>query len=381
MFTRLLTIQNQSFFLLGPRGTGKSTWLKSQLPEALYIDLLQTEKSLVYSKNSSQFYREVQSSPQTWVIVDEVQKVPALLDEVHRLIEEKKYRFVLCGSSARKLKKEGANLLAGRALMVHLFPLVSKELGASFKLPEVFSTGTLPMAITGADPKAYLKTYAEVYLNEEIKAEALTRNIGGFARFLEIAARQNAQITNVSNIARDALVARQTVQGYFDILVDTLIGFWLPAWKLKRATKQKNHPKFYFFDPGVVRALSGRVDYPPSSQELGFLMETVLLHELRAYLSYNQKQYSLYYWSSESGLEVDVIFETQDGYLAIEIKSSDQWHSHFNKGLSRIQNELGRGRVKCLGVYLGDKALSFDGIQVLPVTDFLNLLWDSRLFQ
>jgi len=202
-------------------------------------------------------YREVESeAPERWIIIDEVQKVPALLDEVHRLIENKGRRFVLSGSSARKLRRGGTNLLAGRAIVTHMFPFVSAELGDDFKVSEAINNGTLPMTVLGKDPVSFLTTYAETYLKEEIQAEALTRNIGNFSRFLEVAARQNGQVTNVAGIARDAAVSRQTVQNYFNVLVDTLIGFWIEPWKLKRRTKQVQHSKFYLFDSGVSRALS-----------------------------------------------------------------------------------------------------------------------------
>ena len=225
MFSRLLKPPNHSFLLLGPRGTGKSTWIREHFPDIPTYDLLNTAEALRLSKEPHLLFNELQGlKKESWAIIDEVQKVPALLDEVHRLMETKSIKFVLCGSSARKLKRGGANLLAGRARTVQLFPLVSPEINDDVKLPDYFLFGSLPLSITDHDPKSYLKSYAETYLQEEIKGEAATRNIGAFGRFLEVAARQNGQITNISNIARDAQVARQTVQGYFDILVDTLLG-------------------------------------------------------------------------------------------------------------------------------------------------------------
>jgi predicted AAA+ superfamily ATPase len=197
--------------------------------------------------------------------------VPALLDEVHRLIESRRLRFVLSGSSARKRRRGGTNLLAGRAEIRRLYPLVSAEIGPGIDIDRMIEFGSLPLAVTGSDPKAFLRSYALTYLQEEIRAEALTRNLGGFARFLEVAARQNAQLTNAAGIARDVGVSRQSVQNWFEILGDTLLGSWLPAWKLKRATKQVSHPKFYLFDSGVARALSGRLPYPVTTEERGGL--------------------------------------------------------------------------------------------------------------
>lgn len=380
MYKRLLPKPDQSALLFGPRGTGKSTWIENHFPEATGYDLLQNKEFLRLSKNPSLIADEVgHLPPKSWVIIDEIQKIPALLDEVHRLIEKKRLRFILSGSSARKLKREGANLLAGRALTMSLFPLVSAEIDFDFNVPGIFTTGSLPQALLGADVISYLHSYVETYLQEEIKAEALTRNIGGFARFLEIAARQNGQVTNVSNIARDAMVNRLTVQGYFEILIDTLIGYWLEPWRLKRSTKQVAHPKFYFFDPGVVRALSGRLPYPPLPEELGVLMETFILNEVRAYISYQKLYYPVHFWSSHDQVEVDLFCETKKGFVAIEIKSSVTWQNKFNKGLKRIRDEIGKSKVECLGVYLGERRALVDGVTVLPLKEFLKRLWAGDL--
>lgn len=243
---------------------------------------------------SELFTRETEGlAAGSWVVIDEIQKVPALLDEVHRLMESRRLRFVLAGSSARKLRRGGTNLRAGRADVRHRYPLVSAEVGDDAHVERMIELGSLPLAVTGADPRAFLKSYALTYLQEEIRAEALTRTLGGFARFLEIAARQNAQVTNVAGIARDAGVSRQSVQNWFDILVDTLLGSWLPAWKLKRATKQTAHPKFDLFDSGVARALSGRLPYPPLPEERGALLETLIHKELSDYLEYSGLGYPL----------------------------------------------------------------------------------------
>ena len=382
MFTRLQKQPKKSILLLGPRGTGKSTRIQQNFPDMTRYDLLNTREALRLSRDPSLLFQEVAHlSSKQWVVIDEVQKVPDLLDEVHRLIEEKRLNFILCGSSARKLKKKGTNLLAGRARSTQFFPLVSKEIGIPLNIHERLRYGMLPVAVTEKDPKDYLRTYAEVYLQEEIKGEALTQNIGHFARFLEVAARQNGQVTNVSGIARDAQVARQTVQGYFNILVDTLIGYWLEPWKLKRATKQIAHPKFYFFDSGVVRALSLRLPYPPLQEEWGPLLETFLLHEIRAYLHYINKQYPLYFWSSPDGVEVDVFLETSKGYVAIECKSSSQWTSRFNLGLRRVSSEIGQGHIRCFGVYLGTRPAVFEKIQIFPIQAFLKQLWDGDIIK
>ena len=380
MYTRLLPTPTRSIFLLGPRGTGKSTWIRDRFPDAVTYDLLDTGEVLRLSKEPHSLYRELATlSSGSWAVIDEVQKVPGLLDEVHRLIESRRLRFVLSGSSARKLRRGGANLLAGRAVTTAMFPLVSAELPFEIDPERVLQFGMLPLAVTTDSPRDYLRTYAETYLVQEIQAEALTRNLGAFARFLEIAARQNAQVTNAAGIARDAGINHRTVQNHFEILTDTLIGFWLPPWKLRSATKQVRQPKFYFFDCGVARALTGRLPYPPTAEESGPLAETFVLNELRAYLGYSARNYKLCFWRSYDGVEVDVLCETADGFVAIEIKASSRWDKRFNRGLRRVGDDLGKDRTRCYGVYLGERAALWDDVQVLPLVEFLRRLWAGEI--
>ena len=380
MYTRLLKTPKESVFLFGPRGTGKSTWLRRRFPDATLYDLLDTGEALRLNKEPQALYRELSALPTaSWVVLDEVQKAPAVLDEVHRLIEERQLRFVLSGSSARKLRRGGTNLLAGRAVTTALFPLVSAEVEFDVDVPAALVRGMLPMAVDGASPESYLRTYAETYLDQEIRAEALTRNIGAFSRFLEIAARQNGQMTNATAIARDAGISRHTVQSHFEILVDTLIGFWLPAWKLKPGTKQVRQSKFFLFDCGVARALTGRLAYPPTPEEQGPLLETLILHELRAYLSYTGRHYALHFWRNYDGTEVDVLCETARGFVAIEIKAATRWQKRFNRGLHRVREELGSGRTTCYGLYLGERPALWDDVKVMPVLEFLKRLWNDEV--
>ncbi len=381
MFTRELRKSETSAFLLGPRGTGKSTWIQKNYKDNTVIyDLLNTTELIRLSREPSLLYHETAHlSPGSWVIIDEIQKVPALLNEVHRIIEEKNIRFILSGSSARKLRESGVNLLAGRALTYNLFPLVSKEVGFELDVKKQIAFGMLPSSFLSANPKKYLQAYAETYLKEEIREEALTRNFGNFTRFLEIAARQNGQLTNATAIARDAGVARQTVQGYFDILIDTLIAFWLDPWKLKRATKQVGHPKFYFFDSGVARALSGRLPYPATPEESGPLFECFIINEIRAYLHYTELDYPLHFWRSQGGVEVDILLETSTGYVAIELKNGARWEKKFNRGMYRLSKELGRNKVACFGVFMGERQLTIDNVTIYPAIDFLRCLWSNRI--
>jgi len=380
MYKRKLQKPTGSIILFGPRGTGKSTWVEQHFRGAAYYDLLNSREVLRLERRPDLLFDEQKHlAPGSWVIVDEVQKVPALMDEVHRLIEKQQLRFVLCGSSARKLKRAGGNLLAGRAIVTHMFPLTYGELGSDHEAERALTHGTLPLSVTGTDAEGYLATYVDTYLNEEIRAEALTRNVGAFSRFLEVAARQNSQVTNVANIAREAAVGRSTVQNYFDILADTLIGYWLPAWKLKRATKQVTHPKFYLFDTGVARALSGRLPYPPTQEELGPLIETLVVNEVKAYLAYRNLRYKLSFWRNYDGAEVDLLCETRTGYVAVEIKAARDWQRRFSRGLNILRESLQPGSTRTYGVFRGDRRVDVDGIPVLPLTDFLAELWKGAI--
>ncbi len=314
-----------------------------------------------------------------WVVIDEVQRVPALLNEVHALIESSGLNFVLCGSSARKLRRSGTNLLAGRASIRHMFPLTFAELGTEYDMSAAIQFGTLHMAVTGADTLNYLMAYSSLYLNEEIRAEALTRSVGSFSRFLEVAARQNAQVTNLSNIARETSVSRSTVQNYFDILVDTLIGFWVHPWKLKRSTKQVGHGKFYLFDSGVARSLSGRLSYPPTPEESGSLLETLIFNEVRAYIEYSQLHYPVNFWRTYEGVEVDLLCETRFGFVGIEIKASQRWQRRYSRGLQRLCSEREMSNVSSYGIYLGERRMLIDDILILPAAEFLAMLWNGDI--
>ncbi|TVQ22429.1 MAG: ATP-binding protein [Spirochaetaceae bacterium] len=382
MYARLLRPPESSIFLFGPRGTGKSTWIREHFPGAVTYNLLDTREALRLERDPHALYDELRTLPaDSWVVIDEVQKVPALLDEVHNLIESEHLRFVLCGSSARKLKRSGTNLLAGRAIVTEMFPLTSAELGGDFDPSEVLVRGSLPLAVAGTDAQGFLSAYAMTYLNEEIRAEALTRNVGAFSRFLEVAARQNGQITNMTNISREAAVARTTVQTYFDILVDTLIGYWVPAWKLKHGTRHYLQSKFYLFDTGVARVLSGRIAYPPTAEETGPLFEAMLFNEVRAYLSYSGLRYQPHYWRTYDGTEVDFVCETREGFVGIEMKSTTDWLGRYGRGLSGLRDALSPAALKCYGVFRGARTTMSGETEVLPVRQFLNRLWQGSIIR
>ena len=370
MFSRIIKAPGGSFFLLGPRGTGKSTWISEHFSGARTYDLLDQSECLRLERDPHQLGRELELlDSESWVVID----------EVHRLIEKRSLRFVLCGSSARKLKRSGVNLLAGRAEVVRMNPLLSVELGDRFDTERAMLFGTLPKAVLNADANGFLMAYAALYLNEEIRAEALTRNVGAFSRFLEVAARQNGQVTNISNIAREAGVGRTTVQNYFEILVDTLLGYWLQPWKLKPGNKQVAHPKFYLFDSGVARALSGRLAYMPLPEECGPLLETLVGNEIRSYLERHHPGWRMNFWRTHDDVEVDFLVETDWGYAAVEVKAASTWRSQYSLGLKTLKNELAPREMRALGVFRGPVAAKYGGIEVLPVGEFLSRLWSGRV--
>jgi len=373
-----MVLPDRSFFLFGPRGTGKSTWLRQVLPDARWYDLLHSDVYLRLLADPSAFRREVQALPPgTWVVVDEVQRIPALLNEVHSLIARhgKRWAFALCGSSARKLKRMDANLLAGRVVNRGFFPLAWAETGGAVRVDEILRFGLLPAV--RQEPAAavdILDAYAANYLREEIQQEALTRDLASFARFLGVAALLNGQIVNVANIARESAVARQTVQRYFDVLVDTLVGQWLPAWQPRLKVRERANPKFYLFDCGVARAAAGRLRDPLHDSERGAALETWMLHEIRAHLAHAGAGGELAYYRTPSGVEVDFVWSAPRRSVGIEVKSTRRWRREDGNAL----RELLEHRViqKAVAVYGGDHAQQDGPVTVLPVVEFLRRLPD-----
>jgi len=376
MYPRDLPLPERSFFLFGPRGTGKTTWLRSVLPDAYWVDLLLDRDLVRLTRDPDRFAAEVEAlSPGRWVVVDEVQRLPALLDQVQHLLvsHPRRWRFALTGSSARRLRREQANLLAGRVINRRFFPLTASELGRDFHVDTILRFGSLPAVQAekgGVAARAdVLEAYAENYLTQEIRYEAVVKRLDSFTRFLEIAALANAQVTNVSAIARDAAVARPTVQGYFEILVDTLVGVWLPAWRPRAKIKEVAHPKFYFFDPGAVRALAGRAREPLGREERGLLLETYVLHELRAWLNRAGAGGQLAYWRTPSGSEVDFVWSRGATRVAVEVKANSRWRREDATALRHLLAEKVVGRA--YGVYPGRERLRDGGVLVLPLEEFV----------
>lgn len=379
-FTRQLKKPTRSFFLFGPRATGKSTWLKYNFINNLRFDLLRND--VYFTLNSPAAFRErvlTQDPQKTWIVVDEVQRIPALLTEVHALIEDFGYRFALSGSSARKLKHGQADLLAGRALVKYMFPLTYAEYQEAITLEEALAFGTLPSVVTDTATRIeQLEAYVGTYLREEIKAEAVTRNVQAFGRFLEVAAIMHGQVTNLSNIAREAGIPRSTVSTYFEILVDTLLGYWLPAWTPRAKVKEIAHPKFYFFDTGVVRAIQKLLYDKPSIVERGVLFETWILHELKAYIAYESIGGELFYWRTHDGVEIDFIWKRAHRIIAIEIKSAVQWKNEYQAGFQSLCSSSIKPTT-CYGVYCGSETLKKDFGLVLPWQEFLKRLYSGDI--
>ena len=376
VFTRLLRLPDHSFFLFGPRGTGKTTWLRSVLPEAVWFDLLRTETYLALSRRPETLRQQIEARPaRTWVVVDEVQRLPSILNEIQVLMTEhgNTYRFALSGSSARRLKRSDANLLAGRAINRQFFPLIAAELGRDPDLEQVLRFGLLPqIQMEPAFAVDFLDAYVANYIREEIQQEALVRNLASFSRFLEVAALMNGQVVNVAGLARDAAVARPTVQGYFATLVDTLIGFWLPAWRKRARVKEVASPKFYLFDPGVARALAGRSREHLDGTERGFLLETWILHELRAAMSLHTTGGQLHYWRTPSGSEVDFIWSRGARAVGIEVKAAATWRSEYGAPLKSLIDAA--ALQEGYGVYTGTAELKDGPVRVMPLLRFLEHL-------
>ncbi len=382
-YNRLLKAPDQSFFLFGMRGAGKSAWARQTFPNAHYVNLLDEGLYQSYLRDARLFGRELLQIPagQT-VVVDEIQRLPSLLNEVHRFIEEGDLRFVLLGSSARKLKQLGTNLLAARALRRIMFPFLPMELGDDFELSEVLRFGSLPIIWQSSAKIDSLYAYVQLYLKQEIQSEALVRNLPGFARFMPIAALFHGQVLSVAGLARDAGVARTTVSGYLDILADTYLAWLLPAYEAKLRIKERKHPKLYWVDSGVMRAVKQEL-HPLGEAERGALLEGWVGTLLRAYgepgCGLGLRYDGLFYWApAEGGTEVDFLILRGGEFTAIEVKARDYLVSKDFKGLRAIA-DLG-GLRRRLVVFQGNRPFrTEDGIEALPVRNFLNDLETGAL--
>ena len=380
-YRRLMAAPKGSFFLFGVRGVGKSTWIRETFPDAYLVDLLDESRFQTLLANPALLADELRALPrQRLVVLDEVQRVPALLNEVHRAIETDRRRFVLLGSSARRLKTANTNLLAGRATVRTMFPLVPAELGRDFNLEQVLRFGSIPLVWQADDPKATLEAYAQMYVREEIRGEALVRNLPGFLRFLQVAALFHGQVINLAGLARDAATPRTTVEGYVSILEDTLLVTIVPAFEARLRVRERQHPKLFWVDPGVVRAAKRQLG-PVGAEERGPLLEGWILTVLRAHNDGSELFDDLSYWAPLQARQTEVDFLLRRGreYLAIEIKAQSRFSTPQLAGLRAIA-DLPR-LVRRVLVYLGGRRLKTeDGIDVWPLDDFLKALAGATLW-
>jgi len=373
MYSRLIQPPNRkSFFLFGPRGTGKTTWVKSVFPKAVYIDLLEAELFNDLIANPQRLSNYIPPDFRDWVIIDEVQRIPDLLHEIHRLIETKRYHFILTGSCARKLKRKGPNLLAGRALTFSMHPLSVAELGGDFRLEHSLKFGQLPSVYTEADPQKYLEAYVKTYLEEEIRQEGLTRNLSAFARFLEAASFSQGSILNVSSVARECHVERKVVEGYFSILEDLMIGYRIPPFSKKAKRRLAAHPKFYFFDAGVYRTLRPMGPLDAREEVDGIALETLFLQELIAQNSALHLGYKIFYWRTSNGREVDFVLYGTKGLLAFEINRSSRITSAMLGGLKSFLADY--PVAKAYFAYTGNRRMYDNKIEIVPALEVLNNL-------
>lgn len=380
MLKRILTlneINEDSLFLWGSRQTGKSTLLRSLFPTAQLYDLLKTDVRMAFQVRPAQLREECQMLDEgTLVIIDEVQKVPALLDEVHWLIENRGLRFILSGSSARKLRRSGANLLGGRALRRTLFPLVSAEI-PDFDIERALNNGMLPRHYLTADPTKRIQSYIGDYLQQEIVEEAVVRHLDAFTRFLQVAALCNTEIVNYTNVAQDCGVSAKTVKEYFSILEDTMLGFFLPAYSRVVKRKLIQSPKFYYFDVAIPNHLLRRTPLKQGTDIYGHTLEHLVIQEIRAFLSYQfgEDKTQSYWRTLDNKYEVDSIIG--DAEVAIEVKSSNRVVSSDTKGLKAFGEE--HPEAKLILLSLEERPRMLNGVEVWPVVQFLDRLWSRKI--
>ncbi len=364
--------KGKSFFLFGPRGTGKTTWVKKTFPDAIYIDLLEAEIYNDLLANPQRLENLVPKDFRNHIVIDEVQRVPELLHEVHRLIENYKYKFVMTGSSARKLRRKGPNLLAGRALTYSMHPLTATELADDFDLEHSIKYGQLPSVYTEADPKKYLESYVRTYLEEEIRQEGLTRNLSAFSRFLEAASFSQGSVLNISEVARECAMERKVVESYFAILEDLLIGHRLSVFAKRAKRRLVTHPKFFFFDVGVYRTLrpTGPLDRPEEID--GIACETLLFQELVALNHALDLGYKIYYWRTSNGYEVDFILYGELGIKAFEIKRTQRMSKSMLSGVKAFLKEY--PNAKAYFVYGGKRHSREGAVEIHPMLNIFKEL-------
>jgi len=378
---RVLKKTQESFFLFGPRGTGKSTWIEMVFKNALAVNLLEPDVFRRFAARPETLLDLVRAQTKSaTILIDEVQKVPEILDVVHRLIEENRERqFILTGSSARKLKRSGVDLLAGRAALKTMHPFMAAELGAGFHLDEALKTGLLPVIRGSKNPEEALKSYTALYLKEEVQMEGLVRNIGAFARFLEVISFSHASLLNISNIARDCEIERKTVEGYIAVLEDLLLAFKLPVFSRKAKRQLSEHPKFYLFDAGVFQSLRPRGPLDQPQEIIGGALEGLVAQHLRAWAAYSAGKNQLCFWRTRSGVEVDFVVYGEAGFWALEVKNSAKVNDRDLRPLRLFSEDFPESRA--LFLYRGRERLLRHGVLCLPCDEFLLQLEPDKPIQ
>jgi uncharacterized protein len=375
---RLLAAGKDHFFLLGPRGTGKTSWCKHQFPEALRIDLLEPAILRQLSAQPERLQEIIGANTERkHVVIDEIQKLPELLEVVHLLIERKGgQQFVLTGSSARKLRRQGVNLLGGRAASKNMHPYMAAELGTRFKLTTALKQGMLPLVWAANDPTAILNAYNGLYLREEVQMEGLARNVGAFARFMESMSFAHASVLNLANISRECQVNRKTVEGYLHVLEDLLLGFRLNVFSKRAKRALAAHPKFYFFDAGVFRANRPAGPLDVATELEGAALEGLVAQHLRAWCDYSPGQHQLSYWQTRGQVEVDFVVYGESGLYAIEVKNSRSIRPEDLRSLTGFAEDYPQS--KRFLVYRGNERLCRNGVLCLPCEEFLLKLWPGQ---
>lgn len=371
MYPRFITPPSQSYFLFGPRGTGKSTWLKTHYPDAYWIDLLNPELLRFFAAGPERLIPILEEHPQQKiVIIDEVQKLPELLNVVHILIEQKKgYQFILTGSSSRKLKRYGVNLLGGRALLKYMPPFFAAELGKTFNLSKQLKLGMLPIVFDSSTPEEILRAYVGIYLKEEVQAEGIVRNIGDFARFLETMSFSHGSLINASNIARECQIARKTADSFLLILEDLLLAFQLRVFTRRAKRSLVTHSKFYFFDSGVYYSVRPKNLYDVESEKEGAALEGLVGQHLKAWINAQVENYQLHFWQTTSKVEVDFIVSGPDCFLAIEVKNGTSINPGDLHGLETFSKDYPEATPILL--YRGKHRYKEKNILCCPVDEFL----------
>jgi predicted AAA+ superfamily ATPase len=372
MIARSRKLPKGSCFLFGPRGTGKSTWLEAELPGALHVDLLDQATFLELTGHAERLGAMADARRAKVIVIDEVQKLPALLDEVHRLIERRRFRFVLTGSSARKLRRSGTNLLAGRARTIEMHPFTASELGSRWKLAHAIRYGMLPTVWVDDDPADYLKAYVGTYLREEVQQEALVRNLASFTRFLEAASFSQGAVLNMQAVAADSGINRKSVENHFDLLEDLLLAVRIPVFQRRAKRKVTSHPKFYFFDAGVFRAIRPRGALDSAQEIDGAAIETLLVQSLRAENANANLGYEMSFWRTATDVEVDVVMYGERGLHAFEVTRSAVFRETDLRGLRLFCADYPEASGHLL--YGGTRRYQYDRIQVVPFGEAIKTL-------